>query len=145
MTTRTFLRNDGQFAQVDAGSISISTTTTTGFLTYLTKTSTANVSMASSATIVQVTQGSSGTWLAMGTVTFNSGGGAPVFVASLWDGTTLIALSVTPQPTSSSATVSLSGVISSPAGNIRIDGVNGSATGGQAVSGECNLVTIRIG
>lgn len=69
-----------------------------------------------------VAQGTSGTWLATGTVTIISGAsGGDVYAVKLWDGTTVIAsLSSTINSANQAAAVSLSGVLPAPAGNIRI-------------------------
>lgn len=68
-----------------------------------------------------VAQGTSGTWFATGTVTVQAGSAASNFSAKLWDGTTVIASCVVSQGTvSGRATITLSGYLASPAGNIRI-------------------------
>lgn len=78
-----------------------------------------------------VAQGTSGTWLASGTVTLLDTSGAASFTCKLWDGTTVIAsarsLSAT---TGQGISVSLSGVLASPAGNIRISCSDPSSTSG---------------
>lgn len=68
-----------------------------------------------------VAQGTSGTWVASGTVTLTDTAGGAAFFAKLWDGTTVIASA----PTNTAAatgltTISLSGTLASPAANIRI-------------------------
>ncbi|WP_375790867.1 hypothetical protein ACE102_33670 [Bradyrhizobium sp. vgs-9] len=67
-----------------------------------------------------VAQGSTGTWSAQGTVTlFDSATG--IIYCKLWDGTTVIAsTAIVVLSTQTTGTVSLSGNIASPAGNIRI-------------------------
>lgn len=68
-----------------------------------------------------VAQGTSGTWFASGTVTLNDASGATQFFCKLWDGTTIISSSDVRQDAASEPrTLSLSGIISSPAANIRI-------------------------
>ncbi len=68
-----------------------------------------------------VAQGGTGTWFASGTVTLEDTGGAANFDCKLWDGTTVIASATTQTPGAGSiTTVSLSGVLATPAGNIRI-------------------------
>ncbi len=70
-----------------------------------------------------VAQGSIGTWFVSGTITiYDSTGTPPSVVAKLWDGTTVIAsahiqLYISSGPTFS---ISLSGYISNPSGNLRI-------------------------
>ena len=78
-----------------------------------------------------IAQGTAGTWFVSGTVTLADSAGSAAFAARLWDGTTVIASG---QAVSVSAnnniTISLSGYISSPAGNLRIDCKDGTATTG---------------
>ncbi len=68
-----------------------------------------------------VAQGTSGTWFVSGTVTLIDTTGVCNYFCKLWDGTTVIA-SVAQRGTglSNYAVVSLSGFITSPAGNLRI-------------------------
>lgn len=66
-------------------------------------------------------QGTSGTWYASGTVTLADTGSNGVIQCKLWDGTTVIASSRTYISTISTPnTLSLSGILASPAANIRI-------------------------
>jgi hypothetical protein len=69
-----------------------------------------------------VAQGSSGAWLATGTVTIQGGTVAVDAVfCKLWDGTTVVSSLRTDVPGANLVTnISLSGVLTSPAGNIRI-------------------------
>jgi len=67
-----------------------------------------------------VAQGSTGTWFASGTVSVSAPQGQNVW-AKLWDGTTVIASAgFLLNAANHSNTISLSGYITSPAGNIRI-------------------------
>jgi hypothetical protein len=66
-------------------------------------------------------QGSSGTWFATGSVTFIDTGGLAAFNCKLWDGTTIIASCSQWVTNNQPFSVCLSGVIASPAGNIRLD------------------------
>ena len=98
-----------------------------------------------------VAQGTSGTWFASGTVTLTSSS-ADGFQLKLWDGTTIIASSeVTNNVGSGISTVSLSGTITNPAGNIRISVVDPSSANGKIlfnVSGnskDSSLTVVRIG
>jgi hypothetical protein len=76
-----------------------------------------------------VAQGSTGTWLASGTVSLTSTAADAIDV-KLWDGTTVIASTrVTVGGAGYSATASLSGYLASPAGNLRISCKNISASG----------------
>lgn len=77
-----------------------------------------------------VAQGTSGKWFVSGTVTVNDASTA-VFYAKLWDGTTVIASGlVVSLSTQTLATISLSGVISNPAGNLRISVRDTTTTAG---------------
>jgi len=78
-----------------------------------------------------VAQGASGTWFVSGSVTVGDGTGSQQFYGKLWDGTTLIASGYT-QSSASAETMqlSLSGYISSPAGNLRISVREPAATSG---------------
>ena len=67
-----------------------------------------------------IAQGTVGTWFVSGTVTVQDTGATAGMQAKLWDGTTIIASSSSTSPTAFGTTISLSGYISSPAGNIRI-------------------------
>lgn len=69
-----------------------------------------------------VAQGSTGTWCASGTVTVkDTAGAASNIYAKLWDGTTTIASTATQTTTAGTpATISLSGCLATPAGNLRI-------------------------
>jgi len=77
-----------------------------------------------------VAQGTSGKWYVSGTVTLNDASTA-VFYAKLWDGTTVIASGLAVSlSTQTLATISLSGVITSPAGNLRISVRDTTTTAG---------------
>jgi hypothetical protein len=66
-------------------------------------------------------QGTSGTWFATGAVIVSDTGSAPQIFCKLWDGTTVIAsTTMNVSSTNASENVALSGVLASPAGNIRI-------------------------
>jgi hypothetical protein len=67
-----------------------------------------------------VVQGTTGTWWASGTVTLSDTAIA-AFYCKLWDGTTVISSGVTQLSTANgSVTMTLSGPLASPAGNIGI-------------------------
>jgi hypothetical protein len=66
-----------------------------------------------------VAQGSTGTWFASGTVTLISNN-QDAYYCKLWDGTTVMASSVTVNIATVPTTLSLSGYISAPVSNIRI-------------------------
>ncbi|MFA7279608.1 MAG: hypothetical protein WC100_05895 [Sterolibacterium sp.] len=78
-----------------------------------------------------VAQGTSGTWFVSGTVTLVDAAGAANFRAKLWDGTSVISSSfVHTDAANNTRTLSLSGYISSPAGNIRISIQDETSTSG---------------
>ncbi|MEH2707090.1 hypothetical protein DXU06_20415 [Bradyrhizobium elkanii] len=97
-----------------------------------------------------VAQGTSGTWFVTGTVTI-LGTASDVIHAKLWDGTTVIASGETTIPPNTVTSISLSGIITTPAANIRISVQNPSTAGGKMlfnVSGggkDCTLTAFRIG
>lgn len=80
-----------------------------------------------------VAQGTTGTWWASGTITCNSGSGAAdTIFAKLWDGTSIIdSGSFHLTANGSTMTISLSGPITSPAGNIRISANDSSSALGK--------------
>lgn len=78
-----------------------------------------------------VAQGSSGTWFVSGTVTVEDTAGIADFNAKLWDGTTVIASGRAFQTGGQQITITLSGVITSPAGNLRISVNDPSSTSGK--------------
>ena len=98
-----------------------------------------------------VAQGTVGTWLAMGTVTCIDTAGAAILAVKLWDGTTLIDSTVVTVPVASGVvTASVSGYISTPAGNLRISVRDLSSTSGKILYNERNtkdstITAIRIG
>lgn len=77
-----------------------------------------------------VSQGTSGTWFASGTVAVQDPSTATSnFVCKLWDGTTVIAsASLQTNTTGHSYSLAMSGVITSPSGNIRISCANVGTT-----------------
>lgn len=95
-----------------------------------------------------VAQGTSGTWFASGTVTLIDTASGANFLAKLWDGTTVIASSeVNSNGLNVIRTISLSGVITSPAGNIRISCADITATTGKILfnqTGQSKDSTISV-
>lgn len=80
-----------------------------------------------------VAQGTSGTWYASGSVVVaDSSAGNAIFEAKLWDGTTVFASTVIEGAAALNAAtiISLSGIITTPAGNIRISVKDITATSG---------------
>lgn len=151
-----FLRQTGEFANVSPADIISSTTTTTGFLTFVTASTTVNISLGTTSTYVDgpsVTQGTSGTWFATGTLSIVTGGTPSVsYLAKLWDGTTAIdATAVFASVVGNIYSLSLSGVISSPSGNLRISALPNVASNGTIVfnntgtSRDSTITAIRIG
>jgi len=97
-------------------------------------------------------QGTTGTWLATGTICLTDTGGATFFEVKLWDGTTVIASAATTSIAASDGiSLSLSGVISSPAGNIRMSARDSGFPTGKilfnvsGLSKDSTLTVIRIG
>jgi hypothetical protein len=97
-----------------------------------------------------VAQGTVGTWHAHGTVTIIATN-QDSNIAKLWDGTTVTASAVQVNIGANNCTISLSGVISAPAGNIRISVRDSSNTAGAAMafnssgnSKDCTLTVRRI-
>lgn len=83
-----------------------------------------------------VAQGTTGTWLAMGTVTV-TGTALDGLRVKLWDGTTIIASCVDQvQSANLVTTVSLSGFIASPAGNLRVSVLDFGSTSGLILSNQ---------
>ncbi|MGM4997853.1 beta strand repeat-containing protein [Tardiphaga sp. 538_B7_N1_4] len=98
-----------------------------------------------------IAQGTSGTWLVTGTVTITDTGTTPAFNIKLWDGTTVIASTKTINPIAGVAvSATLSGIKSSPAGNLRISvAAVGSTTGkilfnASGAGGDGSISAIRI-
>lgn len=98
-----------------------------------------------------VAQGSTGTWLAFGTVTLHDTSGAASFVIKMHDGTTTIASARTVSTGASNpVTVSLSGYLPTPAGNLRISVQDATSTSGKilfnasGLSKDSNITAIRI-
>jgi hypothetical protein len=78
-----------------------------------------------------VAQGSTGTWFGTGTVTLTDSGGAQNFYCKLWDGTTVIGSgNAVSAAAGARQTISISGFLASPAGNIRISCRDVGATTG---------------
>lgn len=82
-----------------------------------------------------VAQGTTGTWLVSGTVTVSDSTGVSVFLAKLWDGTTVVASTVgVSGGAGSQLSLSLSGIITAPAGNLRISVLDSSHTTGSIIA-----------
>lgn len=100
-----------------------------------------------------VAQGTTGTWLATGTVSLSDTATAnAAFGCQLWDGTTVIASGAMQVPVAGNlSSLSLSGVLSSPAANIKIscrdftstNGLINSAAGGIAKASTLTVVRLQ--
>ena len=134
----------------------------TAFLTTLssfTNSLSGDVTMTNSGTYYDgptVAQGTSGTWFASGTITISAGFGAhgDILDVKLWDGTTVIASlqsGQTSTATYNTLSYSLSGIITSPAANIKISAKNETSNGGvikfnaSGNSKDSTLTAFRIG
>jgi hypothetical protein len=94
-----------------------------GTLTRVTNTLGADVNLGTANTYFTgptCAQGTSGIWMCIGQVTCVDTG-ATVYKAKLWDGTTVIASGSFFAAANAQVIIALSGIISTPAGNIRID------------------------
>jgi len=117
---------------------------------------TTNISLANTSTFYDgptVAQGTLGTWFASGTVTVVDNSGIAHINVKLWDGTNIIASTYNdiiggagyPQ------SISISGIITSPAGNIRISVQDTSSTSGlmlyngTGLGMDCSISAFRIG
>lgn len=98
-----------------------------------------------------VAQGSTGTWWASGTVTLQDTSGAAAMYCKLWDGSTIISTARADVPaTNFYISISLSGRLATPAGNIRISCRDASTTNGKIIfnatgnSTDSNISVLRI-
>ena len=100
-----------------------------------------------------VAQGTAGTWFVSGTVVvMDTTAGSNSIVAKLWDGTTVIASSavVASNIGASNFSISLSGYLVSPAGNLRISVRDVTTTAGKIIfngsgnSKDSTITAIRI-
>jgi hypothetical protein len=98
-----------------------------------------------------VAQGSSGTWFVSGTVTVQDSAGVAQFAAKLWDGTTVISSAYVYQDSTNGwRTISLSGYLAAPAGNLRISVKDLVSTSGKILfnasgnSKDSTITAIRI-
>lgn len=111
----------------------INTTLTTLGASKITNTLGADVALNNTGTYFTgptVAQGTTGTWFASGTIVV-AGGGSDVIFVKLWDGTTVMASGrVTLNAAGNAQSVSISGAITTPAGNIRIDVNDSTSTSG---------------
>jgi len=96
-----------------------------------------------------IAQGTTGTWFVSGTVTVFSSS-ADNIGAKLWDGTSVLASALTKVAAGFSSTMTLSGVITGPAANLRISCRDFSSTSGSMTfnasgnSKDCSITAVRI-
>jgi len=99
-----------------------------------------------------IAQGTTGTWLASGTVTVTDTANVAQINAKLWDGTRVISSGATRvSAANGAATLTLSGFLASPSANIRIS-CTSNAVGATSTfkfnttgnSKDCTLTAIRI-
>ena len=153
-----FLRDDGWFQFPTPADVGISTSTTTGILTFVTNSTTANISISNSSytTGPVVTQGSGGIWYASGTICIADGTAASQIYAILTDGSTsagsIWASATQYIPTvSNTVSMSLSAVVTNPTSNIKIQAINATGNHGTLIfnltgkSMDCTLTAVRIG
>jgi len=100
-----------------------------------------------------VAQGSSGTWFVFASIVLtNTAAAADAYQVKLWDGTTVVASSYFKQniATISSVHVSLAGVITSPAGNLKVSVRDPATTAGKisasasGIGNDSMIVAVRI-
>lgn len=101
----------------------------------------------------QVAQGGVGSWLVTGTVTVNDAtAGNNAIVAKLWDGTNVAASTgtIVAGATNQYATLTLHGLFTAPAGNIRVSVKDATTTAGKIVfnasgnSKDSSIVAMRV-
>lgn len=99
-----------------------------------------------------VAQGNAGTWLVTASLTLVDTAGAAVFLVKLWDGTTVIASGTVEGPfINGTASITLSGVITAPAGNLKISAKDFTSVNGKMLfnnslnSKDCIITAVRIG
>jgi hypothetical protein len=97
-----------------------------------------------------IAQGTSGTWYVSGTITLIDTGSSANISVKLWDGTTVIASAFVQVGNNQQTTLSLSGYLASPAGNIRMSAKDATATTGKILfnqsgnSKDSTISAIRI-
>lgn len=98
-----------------------------------------------------VAQGSTGTWLVIGSVTFEDPTTAVQIRVKLWDGTNVLASTIINDTVAANATwcVTLAGISTSPAGNLRMSAESTTATSlmkfnSSGNSKDCTITAVRI-
>lgn len=120
----------GQWYAVDGGSAPVAPSARFPIFTTVTNSLAANVSMGSTGFFdgPSVSQGTSGTFFASGTVTLLTSTTGGTVIAKLWDGTSVIASIQHSFTGNFAGAVALSGIIASPAANIKISVARPAAT-----------------
>ncbi len=116
--TQRFLRDDGTFQPLASSGSS-----SAGPVTLLTKSTTADVALTTTGFFAgpAVSQGSSGTWLVIGSVSISNGTvGNCTCYGQLYDTTTTVDAGVVSMSPGFGATMTLAGILASPAGNLQI-------------------------
>lgn len=131
-----------------SGSLAVSLTTLTNSIS-------SNIALNNTANFFDgpsVAQGSSGTWLAVGSVTAVDNAGIASILAKLWDGTTIIdSGAMHTGGAGENIIIALSGTITSPSGNIRISVKDATSTSGNILanasgaSKDSTVTAVRIG
>ncbi len=115
-------------------------------ITFLSNTTVGDIALNNTATFFTgptVAQGTAGTWLAMGTVVLVDTVGGAIFNAVLGDGVTSAAAEANTASSNAAVCISLSIIITSPAGNIRITAKDGTSTSGKIVQGS-SMLALRL-
>ncbi len=127
-TARNFTLNGNLSFRVTGTSVTFPTSgtlLTTSFFAPITGTLGSDVALSNIATFFDgpsIAQGTSGTWLVIGTVTFGSGGNSTYYV-TLNDGTSTYASAASSSPSTVGSqwnSCTLSAIVTNPAGNLRI-------------------------
>jgi hypothetical protein len=99
-----------------------------------------------------IAQGTSGTWFVSGKVTLTDSAGGAAFLIKLWDGTTVIdSAQVSTAVINGFVSCSLSGIATSPAGNLRISVQDITSTSGTILANQSSnakdstITAMRIG
>ena len=126
-----YMRANGQSVAVQVTSVNGATGAVQVNLSGITASLSGNVTINSASYFdgPSIAQGTSGTWFVSGTVTVTCGPGSTDASAKLWDGTTVIASTQVFVTTTNPVTISLSGMLASPAGNLRISVASSSGAG----------------
>jgi hypothetical protein len=146
--THKFNRDDGTFAQVAFGDLN----STSGIFSSSIASAVALNSTSAFFDGPAVSVGPAGTWHCSGTVTVaDAAGSGALMVAKLWDGSTVAATAaggVAAGLTFNS--IALSGILTNPAGNVRISVNDTTTTSGRMVAsangvlGVSNVTAVRI-